>query len=230
MTSTKILPIITVDGPSGAGKGTLCQRLAQYLDWTLLDSGALYRIVAWAAQQRSIALDNAAQLAALAVSLTVEFQVKNLQEPTLVLLDGNDISRQIRTEDCGVAASAIAVYPAVRDALKQLQRHFVDLASSGLVADGRDMGTVIFPDAALKIYLDASVQARTQRRYQQLIHQGEHVIFNNVLHDVTLRDERDTNRTLAPLKPATDAMIIDSSDMTIDDVFDYVVQACKKAQ
>ncbi len=220
-------PVITVDGPSGSGKGSLCQMLANSLGWHLLDSGALYRIVGLAAVKKDVSFTDEGALAELAAELDVEFKAGESGEPAAVFLDGEDISRQIRHEDSGTYASRVAVYNAVRDALKVLQRSFA--RAPGLIADGRDMGTVIFPDAQLKIYLTASAQERADRRYKQLINKGHNVNLAALLEDIKARDERDMNREVAPLKPASDAIIIDSTSMAIDDVFNQVIADFKKS-
>jgi cytidylate kinase len=227
-------PVITVDGPSGSGKGTLCQLLVHQLGWSLLDSGALYRLVGLAAEQQHVSLDDEAAVAVLALNLNVAFQVTDYNDqhtdetvfqPASVLLDGIDVSAKVRTEHCAVLASKIAVYPTLRDALKTLQRRFAK--PPGLVADGRDMGTVIFPDAALKIYLSASAQERAKRRYKQLLAQGQCVTLDALLADIQQRDQRDTQRAVAPLRPASDALVIDSSHLTINEVLAQVIAACR---
>jgi cytidylate kinase len=219
------IPVVTIDGPSGSGKGTICQMLARELGWHLLDSGALYRIVGLAAESQAVDFTDVPALAALAAKLPVEFRPAEAGEPAAVLLDGEDISRQVRAETTGALASKVAVHAMVRDALKGLQRSFA--VAPGLVADGRDMGTVIFRDASLKIYLTASAQERAERRYKQLLDKGESVNLAALLEDIQLRDERDMNREVAPLKPAADAIIIDSSATAIKDVFQQVLSHVK---
>ncbi len=215
------VPVITIDGPGGAGKGTLCQSLARQLRWHLLDSGALYRIVALAAVKSGIGLGDESTLAELAVQLDVEFLPSQPGEPSIVTLDGDDISAQVRSEDTGVLASKVAIFNEVRRALMARQRAFA--SAPGLVADGRDMGTVVFPDAPLKIYLTAAAEERAQRRYKQLISKGESVNLAALLEDIRARDERDSSREVAPLKPADGAVLIDSTGMAIDDVFNQVL-------
>lgn len=209
-----VAPIITVDGPSGSGKGTLCQLLAAKLGWHILDSGAIYRVLALAAMHRQVNLDNEVGLTALAANLDVRF------EPTdnglQVILEGENVSREIRTEDVGFAASRAAVYPAVRAALLQRQRDF--RTAPGLIADGRDMGTVVFTDAPVKIFLDASAEERAVRRFNQLQDKGFDVSISALLEEIKKRDHQDRNRLIAPLKPADDALVIDSTSMSIDDV------------
>jgi CMP/dCMP kinase len=214
-------PVIAIDGPSGSGKGSLCQMLARELGWHLLDSGALYRIVGLAAVKQQLSFDDEPALAVLAAELNVEFRPAEAGEPAAVLLDGEDISDEVRNETSGTYASKVAVYPAVREALTDLQRSFAK--APGLIADGRDMGTVIFPDAPLKIYLTASAEERADRRYKQLINKGLSVNLAAVLEDIKARDDRDTNRSVAPLKPAEDARVIDSTSMAIDEVFGRVM-------
>lgn len=222
--------IITIDGPSGSGKSSLCQLLARKLGWSLLDSGALYRVVGLLALERGASLDDEATIADLATGIDVSFRVTNPYEPARVLLSGRDISDDIRTEACSNVASKIAIYPALRNALKVLQRRFAPslTSSGGLVADGRDMGTVIFPDAGLKIYLSASAKARAERRYKQLLAQGQCVNIARILKAIEARDARDRNRTIAPLKAAPDALLIDNSAMTIEQVLAPILAECER--
>lgn len=211
--------IITIDGPSGAGKGTVCARLANDLGWELLDSGALYRITALAASRKNIALDNEAEVAKVAANLDVQF--KPTDEGVLVILEGEDVSRSIRTEEVGGMASQVAALPQVRAALLQRQRDFAQ--ASGLIADGRDMGTVVFPDAKVKIFLTASAEERGQRRFKQLQEKGIQADLPAIIEDIRERDERDSNRAVAPLKPADDALIIDSTHLTVEQVCQQVL-------
>lgn len=210
--------MIAVDGPSGTGKGTLALRLAEWLGWHLLDSGLLYRLVGLAAFRRGVAMNDGAALAGLAHELAAEFSPAAGRLG--VLLDGEDVSRAIRSEEAGGAASLVAAIPAVRTALLARQRAF--RAPPGLVADGRDMGTVVFPDAALKIFLTASAEARARRRYNQLKEKGIDVNLQTLLEDICNRDRRDERRSVAPLKPASDATILDTTELGIDDVVDHV--------
>jgi len=207
------VPVLTIDGPSGSGKGTIARLLAKRLGWHLLDSGALYRITALAAQRRGIDLQDAAAIAELAAHLDVRFVG---EDETCVLLDGEDVSLQIRSEQAGEAASVVAAHPAVRDALLDFQRRFA--AVPGLVADGRDMGTVVFPKACVKIYLDASAEVRGGRRYKQLNEKGLDANLAQIIDDIRRRDERDMQRAVAPLKAADDAHVIDSSFLTVEQV------------
>jgi cytidylate kinase len=220
-------PVITVDGPSGAGKGTLCQMLAAKLNWALLDSGALYRVTALAAKQHAVAMDNEAGLEAIAAHLDVQFKVSAEQSGVQVVLEGQNVTSDLRTEETGAIASQVAAVNVVRDALLERQRAFQQ--SSGLIADGRDMGTVVFPNAELKVYLTASAEERGERRYKQLLESGNNASLARIIEDIKARDDRDMNRTVAPLKPAEDAIIIDSTNMSIDAVFEQVQQAAKKA-
>lgn len=210
----QMAPVMTIDGPSGAGKGTLCQLLAEKLGWHLLDSGAIYRVLALAALHHDVELDSEAALVPLAANLDVQFQVDS--EQVKVVLEGEDVSRTIRTEEVGNAASKIAAFPRVREALLRRQRAFRQ--APGLIADGRDMGTVVFQEAEVKIFLDASAEERAQRRYKQLQDKGFDVNFERLLTEIRERDDRDRNRAVAPLKPAEDALVVDSTAMTIDDV------------
>jgi cytidylate kinase len=207
-------PVVAIDGPGGSGKGTVAMRLAQDLGWHFLDSGALYRLVAVAAMDRGIAADDEAALGRLAEGLDVNFGVSG--DGMLVLLDGNYITGRLRSEPVSAFSSRAAALPAVRAALVRRQRAF--RKPPGLVADGRDMGSVIFPDARLKVFLTASPDARAARRYKQLKEKGENVNLSRLLEEIRKRDERDSSRAISPLKPAPDAHIIDSTEMSIDDV------------
>lgn len=208
-------PVLAVDGPGGAGKGTLCRRVAERLGWRLLDSGALYRLVALAAAGADVSLDDEAALAALARDLPVRFSGER------VFLADDDVSEAIRTERCGDRASQVAQLPGVRTALVGLQRGF--RRPPGLVADGRDMGTVIFPDAELKVFLTASAEERAKRRHKQLKEKGFDVSLSGLTVEIARRDRRDAERAAAPLRPAPDACVIDSTDMDIDAVVDTVL-------
>ena len=215
------IPVITIDGPSGSGKGTISQRIATRLGWHMLDSGALYRLVALAAEKRGIALDDEVRLTELATQLDVRFQPSRSGDIVIILYN-EEVSRDIRSEVCGNNASRVAALGAVRQALLARQRAF--RTAPGLVADGRDMGTVVFPQADLKIFLTASAEARAKRRYKQLKEKGLSANLLGLSREIAERDERDMNRPVAPLKPAEDAVIVDSSDMTIEEVVDSVMQ------
>jgi len=215
------VPVLAIDGPSGSGKGSLAQLLARQLGGHLLDSGALYRIVGLAAEQQGVSLDDEVALAAVAAHLDVRFEATAPGEPAAVLLNGSDISSAVRSEQAGYLASRVAVFGAVRQALHDRQRAFAK--GPGLVADGRDMGTEVFPDAPLKIFLTASAQERAQRRHKQLMNKGESVTLAALLEDIQARDRRDCERAVAPLRPADDAIVIDSTALDIDQVVQQVL-------
>ena len=200
--------VIAIDGPSASGKGTVASRVAAALGWNYLDSGALYRLTALYAQQRNVGWTNEAAVAALAAALPAQFDGQR------VLLDGEDVGSAIRSEEIGMGASAVAQLPAVRAALLQRQRDFQ--TASGLVADGRDMGSVVFPDAALKVFLTASAQVRAERRAKQLGIACEGAVFERILSDIEARDEADRCRAAAPLVRLPDALLLDTSDMGIE--------------
>lgn len=209
-------PVITIDGPTASGKGTVAALVAAQLGFHLLDSGALYRLAALASIRYTIAPDDADSLEKLIDDLHITFREGIAQ------LDGVDVSTEIRAEEIGNRASAIAIHAPVRAALVARQRAFRKVP--GLVADGRDMGTVIFPDAGLKVFLTASVEARAARRHKQLIQKGFSANMDDLLRDLRERDERDSKRTAAPLKPAADAKLLDTSTLSIDEAVDQVVQ------
>lgn len=208
--------IITIDGPSGSGKGTIAKRLASEYGLQLLDSGALYRVLGLAALRHSVDLADVAALEALAVSLDVRFVVADNDEGVQVLLEGRNVSREIRTEEAGSVASIVAAIGPVRSALLKRQRDFSQ--APGLVADGRDMGTVVFPEAQVKVFLTASAEERARRRCNQLLGKGFDANLERILADVKARDARDTERTASPLEPAVDARVLDSTEMSIDQV------------
>ncbi|WP_261893842.1 (d)CMP kinase [Vibrio cyclitrophicus] len=207
-------PVITVDGPSGAGKGTLCMLLADKLGFHLLDSGAIYRVLALAAIHHGVGTESEDVLVPLATHLDVQFIAEG--DLVKVILEGEDVSGELRKEETGMAASKVAALPRVREALLRRQRAFN--AAPGLVADGRDMGTVVFPEAEAKIFLDASAEERASRRLKQLQQKGLDVKFDDLLSEIQERDDRDRNRPVAPLRPAEDALVLDSTSMNIEQV------------
>jgi len=211
-----VAPVITVDGPSGAGKGTLCKALAEVFGWHLLDSGAIYRVLALAALHHQVDIASEESLVPLAAHLDVRFIAQDGQ--LKVILEGEDVSNEIRTETVGNTASQAAAFPRVREALLRRQRAFRDMP--GLIADGRDMGTVVFPDAPVKIFLDASAEERAKRRMLQLQEKGFSVNFDRLLAEIEERDDRDRNRAIAPLVAAPDALLLDSTSMSINVVIE----------
>ncbi|WP_025564959.1 (d)CMP kinase [Psychromonas sp. SP041] len=211
--------LITIDGPSGSGKGTVCHILAKKLQWHLLDSGALYRILAYAALENNILLTDSEKLADLALTLDVSFVSNGSGVDTL--LAGKNIGDKLRTEVVGQAASEVASIELVRSALLARQKAF--LQKPGLIADGRDMGTVVFPEAKVKIFLDASAEERAQRRFNQLQDKGFNVSIAQILSEIKERDYRDRNRAIAPLQPADDAFVIDSTELTINEVVEQIL-------
>ncbi|AHF03876.1 cytidylate kinase [Marichromatium purpuratum 984] len=215
-----MIPVITVDGPSGTGKGTLTALLGERLGWHCLDSGALYRVLGLAADRAGVDLEDAEGLAALAAGLELRFVERR------VLLAGEDVSDLIRTEQAGMAASRAAAHGPVRTALLEWQRRMA--REPGLVADGRDMGTVVFPQAPLKVFLDASPEVRAERRYKQLKEKGLDASLPDLIVDIRERDQRDRNRAVAPLRPATDAVTLDSTAMSIQEVLDRVLEEVRR--
>ena len=213
-------PVVTVDGPSGAGKGTLCMLLAKKLGFHLLDSGAIYRVLALAAIHHGVDLESEDALVPLATHLDVQFVAEG--DLVKVILEGEDVSGELRKEETGMAASKVAALPRVREALLRRQRAFAE--GQGLVADGRDMGTVVFPQAEVKIFLDASAEERATRRLKQLQGKGLDVKFDDLLSEIQERDDRDRNRPVAPLRPAEDALLLDSTTMSIDEVVEKALQ------
>ena len=213
-------PVIAIDGPSGSGKGTIARRVAASLGWHLLDSGALYRLLALAAGRRGIPLNDVEALAGLATNLDVRFDT-DADGNELIWLDGEPVSSELRTEEAGKGASTVAALRPVRDGLLTLQRSF--RMAPGLVADGRDMGTHVFPDASLKVFLTASAQERARRRHKQLNDKGIDVSLAALSRDIEDRDRRDSERSVAPLRPAEDARLLDSSGKSIESVANTVL-------
>ncbi|HEY8940390.1 MAG TPA: (d)CMP kinase [Cellvibrio sp.] len=222
--SNNQIRVVTIDGPSGSGKGTLSQMLARHLGYHLLDSGALYRLVALASVKRHLDLSQEHLVVPIAQNLNVEFSVEG--NSMRILLDGEDVTDAIRQEVISMGASQVAAHPGVRAALLERQRAFAKLP--GLIADGRDMGTVVFPDSTTKIFLTASAEARAERRFKQLKAKGEVVAMENLVADIRERDERDSKRAVSPLVPAADATIIDSTDMGIEEVFASMLALIKQ--
>lgn len=218
MPSMSDIPVLTIDGPSGSGKGTLAQQMAEKLGWHYLDSGAIYRVLAQAALKHQIDLTDETALASIAAQLDVQFVLKDGQ--LQVVLEDEDVSLLIRSEQAGNAASKVAAFPAVRSALLQRQRDFCQ--PPGLVTDGRDMGTVVFLDAPYKVFLTASAEVRAERRYKQLKEKGIDSNLSDLVAEISERDERDTQREVAPLRPADDAVILDSTQLGIEAVLEKV--------
>jgi cytidylate kinase len=224
----KIVPVLTIDGPSGSGKGTVSRMAANALGWHLLDSGALYRAVGFAAGMEGLDLSDAEAVTRCAQTTKISFRDPTDGLETRVIVNGMDATDEIRTETCGAAASAIAAIPGVRTALFDKQRAF--RKAPGLVADGRDMGTVIFPDAQCKVFLTASAEERARRRYKQLKEKGLGVTLAALLREIQARDVRDAGRAVAPLKPAADAVVIDSTGMPVERVVAAVLELVGKGR
>jgi cytidylate kinase len=223
---TRKEPVITIDGASGTGKGVVSQLVAKQLGWKLLDSGALYRVLALAAQKHGVALDNESTLTVLAEHLDVQFIAAEIGQPPQILLEGQDVTETIRTEKMGNAASKVGALPSVRTALLSRQRAFRE--APGLVTDGRDMGTVVFPDAELKLFLTASPEERAQRRHNQLMQKGINVNLGDLIEELRERDKRDQERAVAPLRPADDAVSIDTDHLTIEQVVERIMSEVSK--
>lgn len=220
MTQNSTIPVIAIDGPSASGKGTVAQLVAQQLGYHYLDSGALYRIVAYAAKLQQISWQDEQAVAAIIKTLRIEFKNSD------IFLNQNNVSDEVRSEEIGKGASQVAVHPAVRDALMDLQRSFRQ--APGLVADGRDMGTVIFPDAGTKIYLTASAEVRAGRRYKQLLAKGVNADLLEILQDLKERDARDQQRAAAPLMQAEDAELLETNQLSISEAVEKVLQKVTK--
>lgn len=220
MTEQTLWPVIAIDGPSASGKGSVAELVAKAFGFHYLDSGALYRLLAYAAHTQSVAWSNESALADIAVKMDIRF------ESGEIYLNGEHVSAYIRTEQMGKGASEVAVHPQVRTALLQTQRNF--RKSPGLVGDGRDIGSVIFPDAILKVFLTAGVETRAQRRYDQLINRGDRADYDTILDDLKQRDLRDTQRFSAPLIQLPDAMLVDTTKMNIAQAVDLIIEAYKK--
>lgn len=220
MMYNEAVPVVTLDGPSGTGKGTLCYLLANHLKWNMLDSGAIYRVLAYAARKNKVDLHNVGQLTDLAYSLNLCFESSD--EGTRTILDNEEVSAAIRSEQCGQDASQIAAIPEIRKALLERQRTFAK--PPGLVTDGRDMGTVVFPNAFLKVFLYANAEERAKRRYLQLKRKGINVSLAQVVEELAIRDVRDTVRSHAPLRPADDAVQIDTTSLSIVQAFENVLK------
>jgi len=219
----EVTPILTIDGPVGSGKGTIAARVARRLGWHLLDSGALYRLVAIAALDQGVSPGDEAALIRLTGALDIEFSQEGGE--VIATLDGLDVRKRMRSPETSDMASQVATIPGVRAALRERQRAFAK--PPGLVADGRDMGTVIFPDAETKIYLTASVEVRALRRHKQLKEKGESVNLSRLSRDIEERDHRDMNRAVAPLRPARDAIVVDSTALSIDQVVEKIIALMK---
>ncbi|WP_417508639.1 (d)CMP kinase [Methylophaga sp.] len=216
------MPILTIDGPSGSGKGTIAQMMARELGWHYLDSGAIYRVLAFASLKHQIPASHEGALVQLAQHLDLQFELD--ENGLKVLLEGQEVSQQIRTEKAGNAASKVAVIPSVRAALLQRQRDFAQ--APGLVTDGRDMGTVVFPDAQFKVFLTASAEERALRRHKQLKEKGIESNLSDLIAEISERDKRDSERKVAPLLPAKDALILDSTELGISAVYEKVRSYC----
>ena len=226
--TSKPVSVLTIDGPSGSGKGTIARSVAEALGWHLLDSGALYRAIGFAAGMEGLDLSDAEAVTRCAQTTRISFRATKDGGETRVIVNGIDATDELRTETCGAAASAVAAIPGVRTALFDKQRGF--RKAPGLVADGRDMGTVIFPDAQSKVFLTASDEERAKRRYKQLKEKGLDVTLSTLLREIQARDARDASRAVAPLRPAADAIVIDSTGMPIERVVAAVLKLARKSR
>ena len=225
MPATESVPVIAIDGPVGSGKGTVSHRIASELGFRLLDSGALYRVLALAARTREVSLDRGSTLARLAGSLEIDFVPGDAANPVRTLLDGVDVTVEIRAEQCGNDASRVSACPEVRDALLVRQHGF--RRPPGLVADGRDMGSVVFPDACAKVFLTATARARAERRHKQLMAKGIDGSVSRLFREMVERDRRDRERAVAPLKPAEDAVVVDTTGLDVDTVVARVLEIAR---
>jgi cytidylate kinase len=225
MNADTSIPVITIDGPSGTGKGTICHLLAHHLNWHILDSGSLYRVLAYVARKKAVEFSDISAMMTVAQTLNLRFEMDPHQQ-SQILVDGKNVFNELRTEECAQDASKIAVIPEIREALLARKRAFA--VAPGLVTDGRDMGTVVFPDAILKIYLYATAEERASRRYFQLKEKGIDVSLAEVVDELAKRDTRDIARLHAPLKPAEDAVLIDTTGLSIVQVFNIVLKLMDK--
>lgn len=220
------VPVVTIDGPAGSGKGTIARQLAEILGFHYLDSGALYRMLALFSQQQQVAIDDLDTLTSLCIDMQIRFAISSVNEDVRVFLNNQDVSDQLRTEECAARASQLAAHPQVRSALLAKQHSF--RISPGLVAEGRDMGTMVFPDAKCKVFLTASVSERAHRRQKQLKKQGISASLDRLLKEIEARDSRDENRAISPLRPATDAVLVDSTNLSIDQVVQRIAAIVKR--